>query len=146
MGYVSRFNNAIQASDIFAMSLPILCRVEGICCEALFFYTVRDGKVELLGDVVYRGIATGKITEKKIKEVLTAEQLDRVLSLQVDYDAQVGSMQLFREYVALHDGAVETGGRLEPVERQVLASLLVRIVPPGGLLALYRALATELPL
>lgn len=144
MGYIKRFYDVvIHTSDRYAISLPILRKVEGYLCESVFFYSVRNGRIELLGDIASRNVVTGKISEKKIVEVLTPEEYDRVLSTPVDLQIHPSAGAIRQEYLVLHEAVIISGRQLEDFERQLMASLLVRVVPKGGLLELYRVLANE---
>ena len=144
MGYIKRFYDAaVHTNDHYAISLPILCRAEGEWCEAVFFYSVRNGRIDLLGDIIFRNIVTGKTFEKEVAAVLTPEEYDKVLSIPVNLQVQADIAAIRQEYLALHEAVILSGRLLEECERQLMASMLIRAIPAGGLLELYRSLAKE---
>lgn len=144
MGYIKRFYDAaIHANDRYVISLPFLHKFEGHLCESIFFYSVANSHVASPGDLISRDLVTGKISERKIVDVLTPEEYDRVLSVPVDFQIHANTAEIRQEYLALHETAILSGHQLEDFERQLMASALIRVIPAGGLMEIYRALANE---
>lgn len=144
MGYVVRFRELIRkAADCYAISLPILFRKHNEMYEAVFLYTVRKYRVQHLGDIAMRSIETGKTEIVPIRNILNADEVEDILTSTVIFRKNPQIRAMREAYLTAHDVAVAAGRWPTDAQLSQYGELIESMVPSGGVMKLYRALAKD---